>query len=313
MNTRITARDFFLHLGAIVTFYASTIALVTLLFEVINYAYPKITGAYGYYLPSISFQVATLIVAFPLFLFLSWLLQKSYASEPALRDAPIRKFLAFITLFIAGAIAAGDLVAVIYTFLDGQELTTGFLLKFLALIVVMGGIFAYYLREIKNLIGSKERNIWRVAAAVLVLGSIILGFAVIGSPIAQREYRYDIQKTTDLQNIQWQIINYWQAKESLPANLDTLNDPIKGGYLPKDPQTGENYEYNKKSALTFELCAVFNRESRLVRADGYYGGGVPMMERSVYMGPEAENWTHEAGRQCFTRTIDPELYPKYPR
>ena len=77
-----TAKDFFMQLGAIVTFYASAIALITLLFEVINFAYPKVTNYYQYYSPSISFQVATLIVAFPLFLLLSWLLQKSYASQP---------------------------------------------------------------------------------------------------------------------------------------------------------------------------------------------------------------------------------------
>ena len=101
MNTKTTAKDFFLQLGAIATFYASVIALVTLLFEAINVAYPKVMDAYQYYSPSISLQVATLIVAFPLFLFLSWLMQKSYAADPTLRSAPIRIWLAYITLFVA--------------------------------------------------------------------------------------------------------------------------------------------------------------------------------------------------------------------
>src|SRR3989344_4156306 len=156
MNTKITAKDFFIQLGAIVTFYASTIALVTLLFEVINFAYPKVTNYYQYYFPSISLQVAVLIVAFPLFLILSWMLQKSYAQEPSLREAPIRKWLAYITLFIAGGVIAGDLITVIYMFLDGQELAIGFVLKVLTLLIISGGIFAYYLREIRNVISSSE-------------------------------------------------------------------------------------------------------------------------------------------------------------
>src|SRR3990167_6812470 len=150
MQTKITAKDFFLHLGVIVSFYASSIALIALLFEVIDYAYPKVLDAY-YYFPSISFQVATLIVACPLFLLLSWLLQKTYLSDPELREASLRKFFAYVTLFVAGAVIAGDLITVIYMFLDGQDITTGFSLKVLTLLVIAGGVFLYYLREIKNM------------------------------------------------------------------------------------------------------------------------------------------------------------------
>src|SRR3989344_676474 len=113
MNTKTTAKDFFLQLGAIATFYISVIALVTLLFEVINVAYPKVTEAYYYGFPSISLQVATLIVAFPLFIFFSWLMQKSYVSDPSLRSAPVRIWLAYITLFVSGAVVVVDLVTVI--------------------------------------------------------------------------------------------------------------------------------------------------------------------------------------------------------
>ncbi|MHB1330733.1 MAG: DUF5671 domain-containing protein [Minisyncoccota bacterium] len=311
MNNKITAKDFFLHLGAIVSFYASVIALITLLFEVINFAYPRITNAYYYAFPSISFQVATLIVALPLFLGLSWLIQKTYVNEPALRDSWLRKWLAYITLFVAGAIVAGDLVTVIYMFLDGQELTTGFLLKVLVLLSISLGVFAYYLREIRNVIEVKERNIWRGLALILTIASVVLGFMVIGSPKAQREYRYDMQKENNLQDIQWQVTNYWQMKGALPTALTDLNDSLKPGIVPKDPQTGEDYTYRSTGALSFELCAEFNRESRT----GIAMGGNYLMERSVYDTSMAggENWQHEAGQHCFERTIDPELYPKITR
>jgi hypothetical protein len=305
MNNKISAKDFFLHLGAVATFYASTIALIALLFEAINYAYPRVTDYYQYYSsPSISFQVATLIVAFPLFLALSWLIQKSYATEPALREAPIRKWLSYITLFVAGAVVAGDLVTVIYMFLDGQELTTGFILKIAALLVIAGGVFMYYLREIRNSIGAGERNLWRGAAIAVILASIIIGFMVVGSPRTQREKRYDNERINDLQGIQWQIVSYWQRKEALPATLSDLEDSISGYKVPVDPNTGAPYVYKitGQSARAFELCATFDR-------------GTPSSMNSVQhpptypKGPMGESWEHTQGVQCFERDIDPQLYP----
>ena len=184
-----TSRDFFLQLGAIVTFYATVISLITLLFDAINFAYPKVADyySYGYYTPSISFQVAMIIVAFPLFIFFSWLVQKSYETEPLLRESLVRRWFSFITISIAGGVIAGDLITILYMFLDGQELTTAFLLKVLTLIVISGGVFIYYFREIKNRIGRGERNMWRIIALVVIIGSIIIGFSVVGSPRTQRE------------------------------------------------------------------------------------------------------------------------------
>lgn len=303
MNIKTNAKDFFLHVGAIAAFYASAIALTTLLFEVINYAYPKITNAYQYYYPSISLQVATLIVAFPLFLLLSWLLQKGYAADPSLREAGIRRFLSYLTLFVAGAVVAGDLITLIYMFLDGQELTMGFVLKVAALLVIAGGVFVYYLREIRNRIEGGERNIWRAAALLVILASIVAGFMVIGSPAEQRSRRYDSQRVADLQSIQWQIVNFWQRKEALPASLAEIEDPISGFMIPTDPKTGEQYSYKLvgQSARAFELCATFDSASK---------GSLSSSHSLTYpVGKPGENWEHTEGVQCFDRSIDPALYP----
>ena len=289
--------------GAIIAFYASIVAIITLLFEVINFAYPPVNNYYQYYFPSISFQVATILVFFPLYLALSSLMQKHYSNEPELRNDPLRKWLAFLTLFIAGAVVAGDLVAVAYRYLDGQELTAGFLLKALVLLVIAASVFAYYLREIRNEIEGLERHAWRVFAATLVFLSIALGFIVIGSPADQRARREDMQRVSDLQGIQWQIVNYWQQKQVLPANLSDLNDSISGYKAPADPKTGEAYEYRRSGGLSFSICATFGRESLLARSTrpGFY---VPEMSMRT---PDV--WEHKAGRTCFEKSIDPLLYP----
>lgn len=216
----------------------------------------------------------------------------------------MRKWLIYITLFITGAVLAGDLVVLIYYFLDGQELTTGFILKILSVSAVAGAIFGYYADDLKDRLTGSRRNMWRVVSATMVIGSIVAGFSVLGTPQSQRLLRYDSEKVSDLQNIQWQIVNYWQQKGTLPAKLAELEDPISGFIIPTDAQTEAPYEYQKTGTLSFNLCAVFNKSLQTVNNS---------TSRTMY--PESmgnkpgDSWQYEAGRHCFSRTIDPELYP----
>src|SRR3989344_9644469 len=119
--SKMTAKDFFLHIAVIALLYTGTIALLNILFRVINVAFPQVSQ-YSYYdSTSISLPVATLIVVFPLFLFLANILRKGYNEDPSRKEYAVRKWLIYITLFIAGGVLAGDLITVLYYFLDGQE------------------------------------------------------------------------------------------------------------------------------------------------------------------------------------------------
>jgi hypothetical protein len=128
--------------------------------------------------------------------------------------------------------------------------------------------------------------------------------------------RFDSQRVNDLTNIQYQVVNYWQQKSALPANLDALEDPLYGTRIPTDPETKEAYEYTVKGTTTFELCANFDLawEDTKGRGEYGYGGGYGIRDMAYpYYFPENENWKHEAGRSCFERTIDPEKYPPFPK
>jgi len=308
MNTKITAKDFFLHIAVIALLYAGTVALLNILFNVINVAFPQITQ-YNYYTStSISLPVATLVVVFPLFLFLANLLRKGYLEDPSRKDYQVRKWLIYITLFLTGGVLAGDLVTLIYYFLDGQEMTTAFLLKILSVLVVTAGIFGYYMDDLKDRLTGTRRNMWRIVAGVLVIGSIVLGFSVLGTPQSQRMLRYDSQKVSDLQNIQWQIVNFWQQKGVLPTKLTDLEDPISGFIVPIDPQTQKSYEYVKNGTTAFDLCADFNKPTQALNGSMALVA-YPAVEPMGKVGGTVDNWQHEAGRKCFSRTIDPELYP----
>jgi hypothetical protein len=117
--------------------------------------------------------------------------------------------------------------------------------------------------------------------------------------------RFDTQKVSDLQSIQWQVVNYYQQKGKLPATLAETIDPISGYSIPIDPQGGV-YTYAVKDKLTFTLCATFN-------ADGGDQNNYarPMAAISEVGDIANQPWYHGAGETCFTRTIDPERYPRF--
>lgn len=148
---------------------------------------------------------------------------------------------------------------------------------------------------------------------IAVVGiSIIAGFFVLGTPKEERMRRFDSQRISDLQTIQWQVINYWQAKGKLPESLSTLVDETQGVRPPIDPETGTAYEYKiiDEEKLTFELCANFKTQNSASEAED-----VAKSSRSYGpYGPEPVNWNwqHGADRTCFERTIDPDTYKPFP-
>lgn len=301
-KVKTSGKDFFLHLGAMIALYWSVGALLNLLYSIINSAFPRVDAYYSYY-PSISFPVASLIVIYPVFVLLSSLNQKSYVIDPSKKEIWVRRWMEYITLFISGAILVGSLVSVIYLFLDGQELTTAFLLKTLSWFVIAGMVFGYHIQDIREKINNQQRKAWLIVSTIIVLVSIVLGFAITGSPRTQRLMRYDDQKVADLQNIQNQIITYWQSKNKLPESLSDITDPLSYEILPLDPQTGASYTYNKKGELSFELCADFNKAS--------VAGNEPRISNAMKYGIDNEKWSHAEGYQCFERTVDPDRYPPF--
>lgn len=151
---KVSAKDFFLQLGAMVTLYASAISFTMLVFEYINVLLPDALGIGGYYdiyssFQSIRWSIAMLVVVFPLYIYLSWFLEKTYVKHPERRKMWIRKWLIYLTLFVAALIIIGNFVTLIYNALGG-ELTLRFVLKVITLFFVTGSVFGYYLWNIKK-------------------------------------------------------------------------------------------------------------------------------------------------------------------
>lgn len=304
-----TPKDVFFHLLSTVTLYVSVVSVIAILFQYVNALFPDELSYYA----SQSFDVirksvASLFVVWPVYIFLSWLLGKEMKKNQGLRDVKIRKWLVYLTLFVTAVTIIVDLITLVYKFLGG-ELSVPFILKVLAILVVAGVVFGYYIWDLKR-DEHKPTSVPRLFAwtiSVVLIGIIVGAFFVAGSPKKQRARRFDEQRIQDLQSIQQQTISFWQDKDRLPENLKELEDSISGYRAPQDPKTDSQYEYQVINDLTFELCAEFATEQKdLGRKKSYPEYGISF------------NWEHGAGHTCFERTIDPERYKleefeKFPR
>ncbi|MCF7831657.1 MAG: DUF5671 domain-containing protein [Candidatus Pacebacteria bacterium] len=325
----LTPKFFFLSLGVLVTLITSVVSFLNLLFGVLNKHFPDALNAvyqYGYSswdYDGIRASLATLIIVFPVFFVLAYFWNKESKKELGTGDAIIKKWMVYIVLFLTAIVVIVDLVTLVKYFVAG-EITTRFIIKVLLVLAVAKIVGLYYLYVLGSL--NRFKKIISISstivAPVFVIAAIIISFCVIGSPSEQRAWRMDERRIQDLQSLQWQVISYWQQKESLPINIKELSNPLSGFSLPVDPEftKGLTYEYEKNNDMQFSLCATFSAEMPQGWQEYSGGGGVmPMfsegrdMAVSSYpsMGGTNESWDHDAGRTCFERTIDPELYPPY--
>lgn len=146
----LSARETFIYLVLFMCLYLSAYNFGSLLFEFINRWIPDALRTYeSGNLSSVRFAVSALIVAFPVYLWLSSLMAKSVKADPDKRGSKIRKWLTYLTLFIAAGIIIGDLISLLFNLLGG-ELTARFFLKTLVVLFVAGSIFGYYLWDLRQ-------------------------------------------------------------------------------------------------------------------------------------------------------------------
>lgn len=299
-----TPKDFFLHLGVMVSLYAASISLLTLLYSIIDFYFPDHYG-YGYFysLPTreINASIAALFVIYPAFLILARYAERDIQQHPHKKELWIRRWLVYLTLFVAGITMAVDLIVLIRFFLEG-ELTTKFLMKVVVVFFTSGAIFKYFLYDLKRSRHGKKSMLPFAASAAscVVIATLVLGFSTIGSPFQQRSFRLDEIRIQNLSEITQQIIYYRQNYGDVP---ETLNDLGKNGFVvPQDPDTAQDYPYTKKTDMTFELCASFERPTRPIDIDARN-----RIQKPIAPGhSQGYEWGHPAGRTCFAREIFPD-------
>ena len=148
----LSARDAFMYLLLFMTLYISAFSLGQLLFQFINQAFPD-PAARAFAAESIRqairWPVASLIVAFPVFLGMARLITRDLSADPAKRGSKVRRWLTYVTLFVAASVLIGDVTTLVYHVLGG-ELTVRFLLKVLTVGSIAGTAFWYYLSDLQR-------------------------------------------------------------------------------------------------------------------------------------------------------------------
>jgi hypothetical protein len=155
----LSAREAFLYLVLFSALYLSAFHLGCLAFDFINRFLPDpAQRQYGYTIvDSMRFSAASLIIGVPLYLFMSAKIARDLARDPVKRLSSVRRWLTYLTLFVAAGILVGDLITLVYDALGG-ELTLRFLLKVATVALISGAMFWHYLADLRQEERQEERQ-----------------------------------------------------------------------------------------------------------------------------------------------------------
>jgi hypothetical protein len=278
------AREAFYYLLVFITLGTWSFALGSLFYDLIDrwLRDPVAQPAVEPFRYEVSLALASMIVAFPIFLYVSGSIAREVVRRPEALESGVRKWLTYLALAVAAAVLVSDAVWFLQQFLSG-ELTTRFLLHAIVLLVIAGGIFWYYLGTVGVEAPSPARGryfAWGAAAAIAA--GLILGFFDIGSPVHQRAIAGDERRVEDLREIASSMNGRWSESSPksafvLPRRIDDLG-PAQAAR--RDPSTARPYEYRPLSGTRYVLCAVFEAAGESARDPG---------------------WEHSPGRVCFQR------------
>jgi hypothetical protein len=147
----LSAREAFLYLLLFATLYLTAWHLGSLVFDLIDHAFPDPAEPTYFADPgtSMRWSVATLLIAFPVFAWVARHLSRDLARNPAKRLSAVRRWLTYLTLFLAAGILIGDMIVLVNNLLSGGT-TLRFLLKVLVVAVIAGAVFGYYLLDLRQ-------------------------------------------------------------------------------------------------------------------------------------------------------------------
>jgi hypothetical protein len=289
----LSAREAFLYLVLFATLYIATWHLGSLLFDLINQAFPD-PADNDYSLrragESVRWSVASILTAFPVFLFVARHLSRELARNPVKRLSTVRRWLTYLTLFIAVAVLVGDVITLVHRVLGG-EFTIRFGLKVLVAGVIAGATFGYYLydlrreeREEPGAAGPASPSLGRglaIAATVVMAVTIAAAIWATGTPAERRQVRLDDRRVENLQSLESAVDAHYKEHGRLPSSLTIVAAKPGSSLSLVDPQTREPYVYLPHAGRDYELCATFTTDTART------------------LSQVNNKWEHGVGRHCF--------------
>ena len=248
---------------------------------------------------TLRWALSFLVISYPVFLLTQRRVRRAWNRDPELRSSRIRKWLTYMTLFVAAGVVSGDTIVLVYYALGG-ELAWSFVLKVAIVAAIAASVFGYYLWDLRQdevdtaaADGSRLPVAFAGASSVAVVAALVAGVVVTGSPESARDRGLDIRRIYDLQQLAHGVDIYWDLNGGLPESLDTLSSARAVAVRSiVDPESGEPYAYRATGEKAYELCATFDLEAPT---------------DSVSMPYRERFWRHRAGYHCFDlEAIEPE-------
>ncbi|MFZ5806869.1 MAG: DUF5671 domain-containing protein [Verrucomicrobiota bacterium] len=293
----VSPREAFLYLLLFSSLFLWIFSLGSLYFDFINVLLPLSNESADYFTYSLRYGVAMLVIAFPVYLFTENVIQKDLVRNPARGIAPVRRWLTYLTLFVATLTLVGDAVALIVRFLEG-EITLRFFLKVAVIAGLASGVFAYLFRTLASTEVSREVTSIPVLKhtkkllTMIVIIVCVTSIYITGGPLQARLVSQDNQRENDVRDIYYRVQNYYTREEKLPETLaDCDINPSSFIQNKKDPITGAPYSYQKVDDSKFQISAKFNLKSKESSSRG----------KNLYWRPQDRDfWNHDAGWHTFT-------------
>lgn len=282
-------------------------ALIVLCFALISRHFPESNEVFGEYAQistarEIHRALASLAIAFPLYaLAMRWWIMR-FAMGGERSESRLTKWLTYIVLLVTSLVIVCDLIAVVYSLLQG-ELSKRFLLKVVVILGISGIVFGFYLFERRSVQFAKavppgvfKGFGWTATALVLLVA--LGGYLSAGSPTIARSLAADSARAHDMEMLSRCLERHARDMGHLPGRLEQLERASAYANCPTyDRETRQRYGYRvvvesrtegKARVGEFELCAQFALAA---------GRGTPAPSG-------AENWSsHGAGRVCRVLTV----------
>ncbi len=147
--------DSFEYILMFIAMYVSAISLATILNYLVDQWFPSYSYSNPTYITNTTIPdylygfLSALIVSFPIFAFLFLNLTRRVQKNPLVKKMHSRRMLVYITLIVSFIILLFSVIFAVHTFLTGN-ISVNFLLHLLVAMGISGGIFVYFLGEVKE-------------------------------------------------------------------------------------------------------------------------------------------------------------------
>lgn len=287
-RVQMSAREAFLYLVMFATLYVVAFQAGMVGFTLVENLVPDAMRARAWDAgrSGMRWAAATMLIAFPVFLLCSRIVGRSLERDPEKRASGVRRWLTYLTLFLAALVLIGDLVVLVSGLLSG-ELTSRFLLRAAIVFAIAGVVFGHYLLDLRRDEddAGRPRMAWLArAGAAGVVVAIAAALWMAGAPARARTRELDQMRQRHLEAIATSLRAHREQQHALPATLEEAQARAWGPALEiRDPETHALYAYEVLDSSRVRLCAVFTSADSV----GPWGDHAQPF------------WRHGAGEHCY--------------